>query len=255
MVKAVFFDIDGTLLSFHTHKVSPGTVEAFSRLHAKGIKTLIASGRPAVLIPPMPIEFDGYVTVNGGYCYVSDTVVCNNPIPQEESRRWLEYVEANGLVTMAFLRHEMYINRVDEAVLALQAQLGFDMPGMKHLEELREREVYQFIAMMPASRDAEVQALLPHCRLPRWHNAFSDLVNATSNKAVGIQRVIEHLGLRREETMAFGDGANDIEMLQYAGIGVAMGNADPKVQAQADYVTASADDEGILKALEHFGVI
>lgn len=81
MIKAAFFDIDGTLLSFKTHVVSSGTVRAFEALHAQGVRTFIASGRPKVLIPDMPVSFDGYVTMNGGYCFVGDQVLLRNPIP------------------------------------------------------------------------------------------------------------------------------------------------------------------------------
>ena len=255
MIKAVFFDIDGTLLSFNTHRVSEGTQRAFARLHERGIRTFIASGRPAALIPPMPVHFDGYVTVNGGYCYVGDTVVCNKPIGHDESLRWLDYVESHHLVSMAFLRHDMCINRIDEATLRFQAQLDFTMPPVADFATLRNSEVYQYIAMMPAECDAEVAAMLPGCRLPRWHPAFSDVVNARSNKAIGIQCVLDHIGVSPAETAAFGDGANDIEMLEHVGLGIAMGNAAPEVQAHADHVTTSADDEGILHALEHCGII
>ena len=65
----------------------------------------------------------------------------------------------------------------------------------------------------------------------------------------------EKLGVSKEETMAFGDGGNDIGMLRHAGIGIAMGNAKDDVKASADYVTTSVDEDGIFKALKHFGVI
>ena len=81
MIRAAFFDIDGTLLSFKTHKVSEGTIRAFDSLHRKGIRTFISSGRPMVLIPEMPVSFDGYVTMNGGYCFVGDNVLLQRPIP------------------------------------------------------------------------------------------------------------------------------------------------------------------------------
>ena len=65
MIKAVFFDIDGTLLGYKSHNLLPGTVEAFSILKERGVKTFISSGRPMVLIPKLPLHFDGYITVNG----------------------------------------------------------------------------------------------------------------------------------------------------------------------------------------------
>ena len=72
---------------------------------------------------------------------------------------------------------------------------------------------------------------------------------------MGIQSVMEHYGLSPDEVMAFGDGENDLPMLRYAGIGVAMGSASDFVKSQADYVTGTVDELGILRALEHYGLV
>ena len=255
MIKAAFFDIDGTLLSFRTHQVSAGTVRAFEALHRQGVHTFIASGRPTVLIPAMPVTFDGYVTMNGGYCYIGDEVLLSNPIPQDQTDRWLHYASDNGLCTMIFTRDEMYVNTLTDPVgLAIRDQLEFEMPPLLDIHQMYGRETYQVIAVMRAERDAEVQTMLPQCRLPRWHPEFSDLINADNSKAAGIESILRRLGLRREECIGFGDGGNDIEMLEYCGIGVAMGNANDEVKRHADYVTTSVDDEGIEQALHHFGL-
>ncbi len=255
MIKAIFFDIDGTLLSFRTHQVSAGTIEAFDNLRRKGIYTFIASGRPPKLIAPMPVQFDGAITMNGGYCYVDNKVVLDNPLNPEDSLRWLHYAEKHNIVTMLFGSHEICVNRIDAVAEQLRNQLEFAMPPILSIEEMSQRKAYQFIAMIPQQKDAEVLELLPHCRLPRWHPAFSDLIPENSSKAEGIERVIQHLGIRREETLAIGDGANDIEMLEYAGIGVAMGNASDEVKQHADHITTDVDHEGIQQALKALKVI
>ena len=256
MIKAAFFDIDGTLLSFQTHSVSPGTVRAFDALHRKGVRTFISSGRPKVLIPEMPLTFDGYITMNGAYCFTADRVLLRNPIPQEESDRWLHYAIQEGLCTMIFTEHEMFINRLDDPVAnAIHDQLEFTMPPQIDTHEMLHREVFQIIAVMPGERDGEVAALLPHCRLPRWHPQFTDIVGSGNSKASGIQSILDHYGIDPAETIAFGDGGNDIEMLEYCGIGVAMGNATEEVKGHADYVTSSVDDEGILRSLRGLGIV
>ena len=255
MIKAAFFDIDGTLLSFKTHRVSPGTIEAFERLHDKGIRTFVSSGRSKVLVPDMPLHFDGMITVNGGYCEVGDEVIYRNPINHDDAHCWMDYADRHGYVSMAFTEHEMFTNHIDEFAQKLRDQLEFEMPRLRPNCEIMNEEIYQFIAMIPASLDAEVQAMLPHSRLPRWHPAFSDLVPADSSKAVGMAKVLEQFGMAREESIAFGDGANDIEMLHYASIGVAMGNASEMVKHEADHVTTDVDHEGILNALLDLRVI
>ena len=256
MIKAAFFDIDGTLLSFKTHLVSPGTIQAFEELHRQGIHTFISSGRPKVLIPPMPVGFDGYVTMNGGYCFVGNQVLLRNPIPQEETDRWLQYAEQENLCTMIFTEHEMYVNTHSDPVAnAIRNQLEFQMPPLLPTLQMMGRETFQVIAIMPAQRDNDVLQMLPHCRLPRWHPQFSDLVNADNSKATGIDSILHHYGIDRNECIGFGDGGNDIEMLDFCGIGVAMGNADDNVKAHADYVTTSVDDEGIANALRQLHII
>lgn len=251
MYKAAFFDIDGTLLSFTTHQVSPGTIRAFERLHQLGIRTFISTGRPTVLIPPMPVSFDGYITMNGGYVYSGGEVLLSQPIPDDETARWVDYARTHHLCTMSFTQQHMFVSNVNDLGLAIRNQLEFPMPPVVPIERMLDETSYQIIAVMPPDRDAEVQELLPHCRLPRWHPAFTDVVFKDNSKAVGMEAICRHFGFRQEETIAFGDGGNDMEMLQWAGMGVAMGNAAPEVQAKADYVTTSVDDEGILNAIEH----
>lgn len=262
MIKAAFFDIDGTLLSFRTHRVSPGTVQAFDALHRLGIHTFISSGRPKVLIPDMPLTFEGYITMNGGYCFVDENengkrrVLVRKPIPQDETDRWLRYAKEQGICTMIFTEHEMFINRLDDPVAgAIRDQLEFTMPPGLDIDKMFGRETFQIITVMPADKDAEVAAMLPHCRLPRWHPQFSDLVNRDNSKASGIEAILRHYGIDRSECIAFGDGGNDIEMLEYCGIGVAMGNASEDVKSHADLVTTDVDDEGILKALYKTGIL
>ena len=144
---------------------------------------------------------------------------------------------------------------VDTVANAIRDQLEFTMPPQLDTELMVGRETYQIITVMPAAMDAEVAALLPHCRLPRWHPGFSDLVNRDNSKASGIETILRHFGIDRSECIAFGDGGNDVEMLEYCGIGVAMGNADAEVQRHADYVTTSVDEEGILHALKELEII
>ncbi len=255
MIKAVFFDIDGTLLSTKTHNLMPGTLLAFEKLRAKGIRVFISSGRPKVLIPEMPVRFDGYITVNGGYCIADDKVILRNPISVEDTKAWLNYVKQNDIVTMCFTADSMSVNHISPEAVKLRDQLGFTMPPLCSIDMMESSEVYQFIAMQPASDDTHTLKLLPGCRMPRWHTAFTDIIPANSSKAVGISKIIDYYGISQDETMAFGDGANDIEMLDFVNIAVAMGNASESVKQHADYITLDSDHEGILSALEHFGII
>lgn len=249
MIKAAFFDIDGTLLSFRTHRVSDGTVRAFRKLHDAGVHTFISSGRPMVLIPQMPLSFEAYITMNGGLVFTPEQTLVSNPIPQADTERWLDMAAEHNICTMLFTSDSMMLAQPNEVGLALRDQLEFQMPPVVSIDSMRGTTAYQIIALMPAAMDNSVATLMPHCRLPRWHPAFTDIVADGNSKAVGMEAICRHFGIRQDETIAFGDGANDIEMLQWAGTGIAMGNAAPEVQAAADMVTASVDEEGIEKAI------
>lgn len=250
MIKAAFFDIDGTLLSFKTHRVSEGTVRAFSTLHAHGVRTFISSGRPMILIPEMPVSFDAYITMNGGLVFTSEgKVLLSNPIPREDSERWLDFAKEHQLCTMVFTKDKMMVAQVNPIGLKIREQLEFQMPPVVDIDDMRGHEAYQLIAIMPGEMDKEVGNMLTHCRLPRWHPAFTDIVAQGNSKAAGMEAICRHYGISQGETLAFGDGGNDIEMLQWAGIGVAMGNAADEVKAAADMVTMDVDNEGIENAI------
>ena len=95
----------------------------------------------------------------------------------------------------------------------------------------------------------------PECVSSRWSPLMADINMCGVTKASGMDVFLRHYGIDRSRSMAFGDGGNDVAMLRAAGAGVAMGNACDEALAAADYVTASVDDDGIRRALEHFGVI
>ena len=250
MIKAAFFDIDGTLLSFKTHRVSEGTIRAFDKLHRAGVRTFISTGRPMVIIPDMPVSFDGYITMNGGYVFTTDNEVLRaNHIPQEDTGRWLSYAQENNVCTMLFTADSMMAAQVNDVGVALRDQLGFEMPPVVTIDDMRGIKAYQLIAIMPPSADAHVAGLMPHCRLPRWCDVFTDIVAAGNSKASGMEAICRRFGIRQEDTIAFGDGGNDVEMLHWAGIGVAMGNAADEVKQSADMVTLDVDSEGIEHAV------
>ncbi|MBP9636944.1 MAG: Cof-type HAD-IIB family hydrolase [Bacteroidaceae bacterium] len=257
MIKAIFFDIDGTLVSFRTHKVSESTQKALKILRKKGIKTFIATGRHLRAINNLPgLEFDGYVTLNGGLCFgESGKLISQTSIPQEDLFSYLDYIEENPMPCVFVRKGDLHINYINQEVIDLFKLLDFIEVPTADLREIAKEDVSQLIAFFDQTKDAEVMTHLPNCTSTRWYHTFTDVVPKGICKSKGIAQVIEKLGIQREEIMAFGDGGNDIDMLQYAGIGVAMGNAENEVKEVADYLTDTVDNDGILKALEHFQIL
>ena len=120
---------------------------------------------------------------------------------------------------------------------------------------IQHEDIYQLSAFLPPEKGAEFLRRCPGCLAVRWEDDFCDILPEGGGKPNGLAHTLAHLGLTREQSIAFGDGGNDVAMLRAAGAGVAMGNACDEALAAADYVTASVDDDGIRRALEHFGVI
>src|SRR5699024_9878723 len=93
MIKAIFFDIDGTLVSFKTHQVPDSTIEALKQLKKKGIKIFIATGRGKDGLKVLDeIEFDGYITLNGQYCYDKDRIIYQNTIDPHDLQNLINYL-------------------------------------------------------------------------------------------------------------------------------------------------------------------
>ena len=94
-----------------------------------------------------------------------------------------------------------------------------------------------------------------HIDATRWHDKFIDVTPKGGSKSVGIEAILKYYNIPLEETMAFGDGENDVTMLKHVKTGVAMGNASDFVKGSADYVTSHIDDNGLVKGLEHFKIL
>lgn len=257
MIQAVFFDIDGTLVSFLTHRVPESTVKAIAALRARGIRVFVASGRHILSINNLgDLQFDGYITLNGGYCIVGGQVVYKHGILREDIASVVRYMKQTDEFPCIFVHeHALYMNYKNEQTREIFRMLNFPEPPCVSLHEATEGEIFQLVAFFTRDRERGIMATMPHCEATRWNPLFSDVIPRGSSKQVGVDKIIEYFGIPLEETMAFGDGGNDIPMLRHAGIGVAMGNAENEVKRAADYVTAAVDEDGIEKALLYFGVI
>lgn len=260
MVKAIFFDIDGTLVSFKTHTIPESARKALALLREKGIKVFIATGRPKVLMMKAVggLDFDGYITLNGAYCFTAGHQdIYKGAIPEEDIERLIRFNKQHPELPFVFVHDDTwFITGVNDAVREVADLIKIDIPPVHPAEYARGKEILQVMGYFQAGEDGEVFSdVLKHCEPMRWYPLFADIIARGNSKSHGIDKVIEYYGIDLKDTMAFGDGGNDIPMLHHAGIGVAMGNAAPEVQNAADYVTSSVDEDGILNALKHFGIL
>ena len=260
MIKALFFDIDGTLVSFNTHKVAQSTINGLNIAKERGIKIFISTGRPLSFINNLEdIEhlIDGYITTNGSYNFMGKSVISMHSIPKEEVLTLVDYLNKHeypailvGTDNTAVINHKPIVDRIVIDTLNI-TNIDFSITAKTILQQ----DILQITPFITQEQQDIIMPQIPHCASERWHPDFIDTVNKQASKGKALSDIVAYNDLLISETMAFGDGGNDISMLLKAGVGVAMGNANDNVKAMANYVTSSADDDGIYKALKHFEVI
>ena len=261
MTKAIFLDIDGTLVSFETHSIPASTLEALGAAHEKGIKIFIATGRPYAIINNLSAIqdlglIDGYITMNGAYCFVGNEVIYKSAIPPEEVQALGEICEKRNYACIFVAERTVAVCQPNELLHQIFYDfLHVDEIPVKTTTEATRGEIFQMTPFFTAEEEEEILPRIPTCEIGRWYPAFADVTARGNTKQKGIDEIIRRFGIRLEETMSFGDGGNDISMLRHAAIGVAMGNANEEVKQAADYVTTSVDEDGIANALKHFGII
>ncbi|MEG1623022.1 MAG: Cof-type HAD-IIB family hydrolase [Alistipes sp.] len=256
--KALFFDIDGTLVSFKTHRIPPSAVEAIRQLRQQGVLVIIATGRLMRDIRNLEgLDFDGYMTVNGGCCLTGDgKVLLDRGIPREDLTQLFDRLDRDPFPCSFMTADGIFVNYVDDRVAALAKLVDLPTPKVRNLRQLAaEQTIYQINIYVDQQREMALMPLFPNCVSSRWNDLFADINLRGIDKFSGMECFLKHYGLDWSETMAFGDGGNDVSMIQGAAVGVAMGGACEAAEAIADYVTADVDEDGIAKALRHYQLI
>lgn len=256
MIKVIFFDIDSTLVSHTNCQVPPSAREAIKAARARGIRCVIATGRHLSELPGLPMddmEFDGYITLNGQLCYDANKQLSfGNPITGAEKDALISVFKQQKIPLMLAEHDRMYANFINQRLITAQTSVNAQIP---EAEEYTGAPIYQAVAFVTPEEMKALSSQFPNCRITWWTEMAVDVVPQNAGKVSGIRRYLEKEGIDISETMAFGDGENDIDMLRFVKLGVAMGNAAPHVQAAADYVTTHIDEDGIANAMKHFSII
>ncbi len=259
MIKAIFFDIDGTLLSHRTKEVPASTKLALHLLKEKGIYTFIASGRHISEMKDLPLddlEFEGFITLNGQYCYNHDGLIYDLPIDPVDISNILEEIDKEPFPCIFVEDELMYINYHNEAVQIVQDSISTALPDINDLKRGYDHPIYQVIPYdITEDKEERILNAMPHCKKTRWHELAIDIIPRCGGKQNGILKVLEHYHISPKETMAFGDGHNDIDMFDLVDISIAMGNAHQDVKEAADEVTDDIDQNGIYNALKKHHLI
>ena len=256
MIKAAFFDVDGTLLSYKTRQVLPSARAAIAKLQEKGILCIVATGRHMIQMSKLPvgdIPFDAFVMLNGQLVLdKQQNMLFGTPIEGKAKEFLIENFNNHTFPAVIVEENDMYLNCVTDHVLEVNEAMTIALlPRSRY----KGGQIYQICAYLKPEDEYLVAPIAEECVFTSWHYGGKDIIAGGGGKMVGIRRYLELMGIAPEEIIAFGDAENDLDMIRFAGIGVAMGNASEEVKAVADYVTEDIDDDGIEKALKHFNLI
>ncbi len=257
-IKAVFFDVDGTLISFKTNTIPDSTQNAIMKLRDKGIKVIVATGRSINSLDHIKhIAFDGFITFNGGYCMTAEgEVMFRKAIDPDDINNLITYSQKHPLNYSLMYEDKVEINDATPEVIGMYAHINLPVPPVHPKDHIDTENVLQAnIFLGPEDEKSFMEQVMPNSVSSRWTPLFADVNPGGISKQNGIENFCRHFGIDVSETMSFGDGGNDISMLKCTKIGVAMGNANDIVKEIADYVTEDVDHHGIEKALYYFGVL
>ncbi len=252
----VFFDIDGTLVN-DAKEVPQDTIDAIAELKSKGIEPVIATGRSPYFFQPIAelLHINSFVSLNGAYVVYQGETLYSQTLPLQSLEKLVSLSASHGH-PLVFQGNEQYYANTDahpyivESVATLKViQPGFDP------EYWSKAPIYQAFLHCEEKDEHLYLEQFDQLRLIRWHPSAMDVTLKGGSKAVGIAAMLERLGIPLSAAVAFGDGLNDKEMLQAAGLGIAMGNSHPDLLAFADYVTSSVDEGGIRQGLRHAGLL
>lgn len=261
----IVLDLDGTLTN-RNKVITPRTKEALFEFKRQGGVIVLASGRPTYGVVPLAKELElpasgGYIlSYNGGRiidCRTGETVFAKE-LPVSSNKRIIRMAMEHGvniltyeddlIITLnascGYVAKEAFINKLEvKEVQDMEGYVQFPVVKFLMLEEGNYLAMVEAKVKAALGRDYSVYRSEPY---------FLEILPKGIDKAESLKRLLTRLGMNREEMIACGDGYNDLTMIQFAGVGVAMENAVLPVKKAADYVTYSNNDDGIAHVVEKF---
>lgn len=272
-VKYIFLDIDGTLVGKNA-AIPESAKTAIRKARENGHKVFIGSGRSRCEMHEgiLDIELDGIVGSAGAYVEVDGKVIYHQPMTEKMNAELLNYFEMKHMNIMIETNDELLVNKnamkaINEYIHYCNAHGEAYDKGLfdlaRPLEDIAEPEklLINKILYVNSSydndkirRDLQDKFTVVQSSIGLMGNS-GEISELGMNKGNGIRIVTEYFGANMEDTIAVGDGENDMEMLKTAHIGIAMGNAEQMLKDIADYVTTDVDKDGIMNAFVHYGLI
>ena len=257
MIKAIFLDFDGTLFSHVSDMIPDSTLTAINKCRENGVKVFICTGRAKremTWFDLRGITFDGMILSNGQVILdENENVLYENPIQGELLKR-MEKIFYDRKQAIYFISNDdIYLNVRNDTVVRVQQAVGSEVPEVK---EYHGEPIIMASAFFDNEEEKEeLMSLKDMAEVTLWHQGAVDIVAKGSTKSSGIDIICKEYGIDPKDTIGFGDGENDIPMLNKCGLGIAMGNATDELKKFADYITDSVDEDGIYNALIKYNVI
>lgn len=263
--KVLVLDIDGTLTNSRK-EITPSTREAIQDIMRKGHKVILASGRPTPGMRRYEQELElekygGYLlSYNGGRVVEcrSGEIVYQRTLPLMIVPGLYGFAKRNGCGLITYLGSTVISAFEPDEYITLEARInGLPVKPVEHFVDFVDFEIHKCLMTADSDRAALFEKELQEkygdlVSIYRSEPFFIEIMPRNVNKASSLERMLEAIGQRRENTICCGDGFNDISMIKYAGMGVAMGNAQPEVKAAADYITATNDEDGLVQVINKF---
>lgn len=263
MSKLFFFDIDGTLIDCHKniYSIPSSTRKALDQLKVQGDDVFLATGRCHCFIVDgvMDYPFSGYVTCNGAYVEYKGKEIYKKVVPKEAIRKTHELCVQRNMAYYFEGRDHIYVlNKNNPKHLEFKNQWGMKDEVIVDCFDMDAIETYIGMIVVNSQEDIDImiETLSPYFHIQRHQSECSfDLTLKGESKAKGIEQLVKALNDDMNNTVAFGDGRNDVEMLQCVHLGIAMGNGVDEAKTVADYITENVENDGIMKALKHFAFL
>lgn len=256
-IKIVFFDIDGTLVSLDKNDISEKSAFALNKLKEKGIKICIATGRAPIQIPKFRgIDSDIYLSFNGSLVFNKKEDIFKNPLSKNDIFTLLENGKAMNK-PLAVASKEIYACNGTNPDLEEYFSFGGSQPEIyENFEEIIENEeIYQAILPIKENEYEKAMNNVLTTKIAAWWYRAVDLIPKNGGKGKAIEEVLSFYDIKKDESMAFGDGNNDLEMFEAVKYGISTENGSDDLKNISYDVCKSVDDDGVYYYLKENGLI
>ncbi len=253
-IKAVFIDIDGTLYSHTSSSIPDASLRVIEEARAKGILVIAATGRHMGEIAQLGIDIhlDGWITLNGALCLDENGAFFTDPLDGDDLKQLLKCLSENPFPCQFMEQDLMYINLMDEEVKRHLDAIHTPYPEILDPVRSLSNDTYMIIPWVSENVWEKTASKMKHIKYTRWNDLAADVMSDVCGKKRGVLAACAHYGIDPVDTMAIGDGPNDLELFEACGISAAMGNALESVKSAADIITDGIDEGGFEKIFKEY---